>query len=198
MWLATMSIMTLTWNYWISCGSQIGNKGVRLLGRDVVTLPGLRLLSCTLWSGFSLHGVDASTSAMAVVRRSINDYWLIGASGGKRLSPEDTQRLHWKSVKWLDRTLSLPFDGKTVVVTHFAPHSGCMAPRHQGSDLSPYVVTDLSELMKTHRIDLWCHGHTHTNNDFVAENGCRILANQRGYPGEVADSGFRPGWVIEV
>ncbi len=173
-------------------------KGVRLLERDVIELPSLRLLGCTLWSGFSLYGADAEAGCMAAAKRNINDYWMIGTSGGKRLNPEDTRRLHRKSVKWLDETLSKPFDGKTVVVTHFAPHPGCVAPQHQGSDVTPYFVTDLSGLMKKHSIDLWCHGHTHTNNDFMAENGCRVVANQRGYPREVASSGFRPDLVIDL
>ncbi len=30
-------------------------------------------------------------------------------------------------------------------------------------------------------ITLWCFGHTHTNVDFVAENGCRVISNQLGY-----------------
>lgn len=90
-----------------------------------------------------------------------------------------------------------PFDGKTVVVTHFAPHRGCVAPEHQDSELAPCFVTDLSRLMKRHRIDIWCHGHTHTNNDFIAENGCRVLSNQRGYSNQQSP-GFRPGLVIEL
>jgi len=67
-------------------------------------------------------------------------------------------------------------------------------------DLAPYFVTDLSWLMKKHRIDLWCHGHTHTNIDFIAEGGCRVISNQLGYPQE-STSGlnkFREHLVIEI
>ena len=72
-----------------------------------------------------------------------------------------------------------------------------MAPQYQGSDVLPYFVTDLSWLMEKHRIDVWCYGHTHTNLSFVAENGCSVISNQRGYPGErVTD--FNPGLVVEI
>jgi Icc-related predicted phosphoesterase len=143
---------------------------------------------------------------MAVAKRSINDYWMINAKGGKLLEPRDTLQLHRTAVRWLDTELAKPFNGKTVVVTHFAPHRGCVAPKHQGSDVSPYFVTDLSWLMKKHQIALWCHGHTHTNNDFIAENGCRVISNQRGYPGEQTrtnfglqmDTGFRTDLILEL
>lgn len=116
----------------------------------------------------------------------------------KHGKPLDTVRLHRLSTQWLTKELSKPFHGKTVVVTHFAPHRSCVATKHDNSALSPYFVTDLSRLMATYSIDVWCHGHTHTNNDFVAENGCRVISNQRGYPGEVSQSGFRPDLIFGV
>lgn len=173
------------------------HSGVTFLERRCVELLGVRFLGCTLWSGFDLHGADKAEAYMAVARRDINDYWMIHAKGGKRLEPRDTQKLHRTAVRWLDEELAKPFDGKTVVVTHFAPHRGCVAPEHQDSDVAPYFITDLSRLMERYKIDVWCHGHTHTNTDFVAEGGCRVVSNQRGYPRE-REQGFRPDLVIEV
>ena len=173
------------------------HSGVTFLERRCIELSGVRFLGCTLWSGFDLHGADKAEAYMAVARRDINDYWMIHAKGGKRLEPRDTQKLHRTAVRWLDEELAKPFDGKTVVVTHFAPHRQCVARRHEGSNVSPYFVTDLSGLMGKHRIALWCYGHTHTNSDFVTKDGCRVVSNQRGYPSE-REQGFRPDLVIEV
>ncbi len=181
------------------------HAGVHFLERRTFELDGVRFLGCTLWSAFDLHGADKAEAYMAVARRGINDYWMIHAKGSKHLEPRDTLKLHRTAVRWLDDELSKPFDGKTVVVTHFAPHRGCVAPKHQDSDVSPYFVTDLSRLMEKHQIDVWCHGHTHTNNDFIAEGGCRVISNQLGYPGERTrtefgmqiDTGFRNELVIE-
>lgn len=174
------------------------HAGVRLLEKDTAKLPGLRIVGCTLWSGFNLYGADHMEACMNEAKRAINDYSMIRTSGGQCLKPFDTLRLHRQSVQWLASELSKPFDGKTVVATHFAPHRQCVASKHEGSVLSPYFVTDLGRLMAAHSIDVWCHGHTHTNTDFVAENGCRVISNQRGYPGEVTKSDFRPELVIEV
>ena len=174
--------------------------GVHFQEKRTYEWPGVRILGCTLWSAFDLYGADKASAYMNVAKNSINDYWMIYARGGKRLEPRDTLALHRKAVGWLDTELAKPFDGKTIVATHFAPHRGCVAHQHQNSDVSPYFVTDLAWLMEKHRIDVWCHGHTHTNNDFIAENGCRVVANQRGYPQEVAagGTGFREGLVIEL
>jgi predicted phosphodiesterase len=173
------------------------HAGVHFLERQSIEIGGVRFLGCTLWSGFDLHGADKVDAFMAAARNHINDYWMIRAKSGKRFDPRDTQKLHRADVRWLDAELSKSFDGKTVVVTHFAPHSSCVAPMHQGSDVSPYFVSDLAWLMKKHRIDIWCYGHTHTNIDFVAENGCRVISNQRGYPSEQS-RGFRPDLTIEI
>lgn len=173
--------------------------GVHFLECKTYDRPGVRILGCTLWSGFTLHGADTVVHGMNAARKGINDFWMIRARGGKRLDPRDTVKLHRKAVGWLDTELAKPFDGKTVVVTHFAPHPGCVAPQHRGSDLSPYFVSDLSGLMKRHQISVWCYGHTHTNIDFIAENGCRVVSNQRGYAFEgAAGIEFRPDFVIDV
>jgi hypothetical protein len=148
-----------------------------------------------------LYGPGAAqTVAMMDARQNINDYWVIKARGGKRLEPLDTQAIHRRSVFWLDKELAKPFDGKTVVVTHFAPHRGCVAPQHDGENLTPYFVSDMSGLMEKHPIAVWCYGHTHTSTDFAAEGGCRVVSNQRGYPREIerGSSGFRDDFVIEL
>lgn len=181
---------------------RLERMGVHFLERRTFHWPGVRILGCTLWSDFCLHGARKLDAYMDVARRSINDYWMIRARDGRRLEPFDTLALHRKAVRWLDAELGKPFDGKTVVVTHFAPHRECVAPQHEGGEVTPYFVTDLAWLMAKHRIDVWCYGHTHTNNDFIAENGCRVVSNQRGYANEVAaagiDIGFRPNLIIEV
>lgn len=170
---------------------------VHFLDHQSFELDGVRFLGCTLWSSFGLYGTDKAEAYMAVAKRRINDYWMIHARNGKRLEPRGTLKLCCAAVCWLEGELSKPFDGKTVVVTHFAPHPRCVAPQHQGSDVSPYFVTDLSWLMEKYRIDLWCYGRTHTNINFVAENGCRVVTNRRGYPGERCN-GFNPRLMIEV
>lgn len=172
--------------------------GVHFLEKRAIEVSGVRILGCTLWSAFDLYGADSIEICMRICKNRIDDFWRINAKDGKRLEPNDVRRLHRAAVGWLAAELAKPFDGKTIVVTHFSPHPGTIAARHQDSDASAYFVTDLSHLMEKYRINLWCFGHSHTNFDFVAENGCRVISNQRGYPIEVAGTGFREDWVIEL
>lgn len=175
-------------------------RGVTFLEKRTVEFDGVRFLGCTLWSGFSLHGREHAEAYIGIAERGIADYELIEGRGGRPITGVDTLRLHQQAVAWLDKELRMPFDGKTVVITHFAPHLKCVAPAYEGSDLSPYFVTDLSELMACRQIDVWCYGHTHTNISFVAEGGCRLVSNQRGYPRERLAGGvpFDPELIIEI
>ena len=184
--------------------STAARLGIHFLECDSVEIAGVRFLGCTLWSGFDLDG--SIELSMDIAKRSINDFRRIRTSAGQRLRPNDTLKLYRKSWSWFVEELAKPFDGKTVIVTHFAPHRGCIAPEHEGSDVSPYFVSDLSNLMQKYPIAVWCYGHTHTNADFIAENGCRVISNQLGYPKErtrapdgiAFDSGFRNDLIIEV
>lgn len=120
--------------------------GVHFLENRCIEIAGVRFLGSTLWSSFTLYGKDAADAHMSAAKRSINDYWMIRAHNGRRLEPRDTRKLHQASVNYLDAELSKPFHGKTVVITHFAPHPRCVAPEHQGSGVSPYFVSDRSSM----------------------------------------------------
>ena len=171
--------------------------GIHFLENDVIEIEGVRFLGTTLWSDFALYG--NSDNAMRVAQRDINDYSVIRKQGGL-INPEDTAALYHTAAAWLDNELSKSFHGKTVVVTHFAPHRGCVAAEFVGGALTPYFTADMVPLMAKHKIDLWAFGHTHGNVDFESESGCRIISNQRGYPNEFGKSGngFLENLVIEV
>lgn len=173
------------------------------LEKQTFEYKGVRFLGCTLWSGFDLYGQDGIKNAMSTAWYSINDYWSIFGSGGKLIDPIDTRNLFKKATAWLDEELSKPFDGKTVVVTHFAPHKNCIDQKHAGAALTPFFVSDLSLLIKKHKINVWCYGHTHSSLRFIdEESACFITSNQLGYPRErsgiVFDTGFENNYTFEV
>lgn len=176
---------------WAHCGIQV-------LERRSVVVAGVRILGCTLWSGFDLYGKALQETCMAAAYAGILDYQRITVDGSRDLVPEDTRRLYLESVAWLDQELAKPFAGKTMVVTHFAPHPRCVASQYQGGALTPYFVSDLSGVMEAHQIAVWCYGHTHTNIDFLTGGGCRVLSNQLGYPSEAENVGFRSHLIIDV
>ncbi len=169
--------------------------GVSFIERATVKIGAVRVLGSTLWADFALLGSDQVARSMATAQRHMNDYQLI-RRGNRSLTPNETAKLFAESVEWLDLELSQPWSGQTVVVTHNAPHPDCVEDRFKGGDLSPSFVSDLTWLMEKHPIDIWAYGHTHFNCDFTA-SACRIISNQKGYPGE-AVKGFRPDLTIEI
>ncbi len=125
------------------------------------------------------------------------DYRLIRRSPDfSRLRPADTALLHFESVNWLKQQLELPFEGRTVVVTHHAPSAKSFNPKYNTDFVSAAFASNLEGLMDRFEIDLWIHGHTHHCVDLM-HSSTRILSNQRGYPDERL-AGFNPSLVIEV
>jgi 3',5'-cyclic AMP phosphodiesterase CpdA len=157
-----------------------------------------RVLGTTLWTDFDLYGNDEDSRAasIAAAERVMLDYrgliqvtWTAGndSSGQgalqdntpRNLTPADTIALHRHARAWLEAELAKPFAGKTIVVTHHAPHRRSLAERYADDVVSAGFVNDLPSLVRA-PVTLWVHGHTHTAFDYV-ENGARVVCNPRGY-----------------
>ena len=125
-----------------------------------------------------------------------------GAEHGARLlTPEDTLALHLAHRDWLACRLAEPFDGKTVVVTHHAPHRNSLAAQYADDWLSPAFVSELPAAF-FEIPELWIHGHTHTSFDYRVGK-CRVVCNPRGYlMGRMRDKPenpqFNPSLVVEL
>lgn len=159
---------------------------VYFLENDVVEIDGIRFLGCTLWSNFTVNGADQVEFAQYKAAQSMTDFQVI-YHRGLVLTPEDAALRFRDSYAWLEQELAKPFEGDTVVITHFAPHRAAIHPDYlvQGADeLTPYFTADCATLMRQFPIKAWFYGHTHNSVDTLVENGTRLVSNQRGYPGE--------------
>jgi predicted phosphodiesterase len=169
---------------------------VHFLENDEFVFQGVRFLGCTLWTDFEILGLEHRNLAMWDAQQKMADYRLIRHSPRfSRLRPVDTAGFHFASLKWLTHQLELPFDGRTVVVTHHAPSAKAFNPKYQADLLSAAFASNLEFLMDEFQIDLWVYGHTHHNADFV-HGSTRVISNQRGYPNERV-TGFNPNLVLE-
>ncbi len=177
---------------------------VRLLDQDVVEFDGVRVLGCTLWTDFQLTG-EPVAQAMATVERGLTDYRVIATRSGP-LRAAQTLADHEASRKWLAAELARPWAGRTVVVTHHAPHPRSIHPRFTGHPMNPGFISDLTPLL--HGADLWLHGHTHDSFDYRVA-GCRVVANPAGYllkrrgaaageASELENPKFDPRLVLEL
>ncbi len=168
------------------------SPNVRLLDCDEWRHQGVRFLGCTLWADYSLLDAAARPAAMDLLRRRIPDYRII-RMGARNFQPEDSAALCARHRAWLAARLAESFAGPTVVVTHFVPHRGSIAPRFLDDANNPVFVVPMDELMGS--AELWIHGHTHDSFDY-AVGGTRIVSNPRGYPRET--TGFDAGLVVDI
>jgi hypothetical protein len=168
---------------------------VHLLENDRVDIAGVSFLGCTLWTDFQLGG--QAEIAELEADSAMNDFRLIRVSPKfRRLRARDTRRFHEASRRWLEAELSAVDRARTVVVTHHAPSPRLNQPRFAGQLLNAAFASDMESFIASSGVPLWVCGHTHWCADFRC-GATRVLANQRGYPGEEAGS-FRHDLVVEV
>lgn len=152
------------------------SRNVHLLDNDELVLGDVRFLGSTLWTDFDLFGKDKRDPAIAESLKYVVDFRAIRYGTGL-FTPEQSIDLHRQATAFLEQRLATPFAGRTVVITHHAPHPGSVHPRWQ-TLTSAAFVSDLTRLLVTPA--LWIHGHTHDGFDYAVK-GTRIVANPMGY-----------------
>ena len=108
---------------------------------------------------------------------------------------EAIRGLGLQSQAWLRQALSIPTEGKTVVVTHFAPTLRSADPRYGINPGTAGFCNALDDLLP--RAQLWLHGHLHCPVDYTA-GGCRVVANPLGYARKNEQLYFKPQSCITV
>lgn len=169
---------------------------VHVLDKDTVEIEGVRFLGCTLWADFMLFGAEDRVFCMQYAKRGMADFSLISMNGNQ-FTPQDSIHIHENNRNWLQDALSIPYAGKTAVITHHFPSPKSIHPRFKEDMLTPAFGSDLEAIIQRDKVDLWVHGHTHDIFDYHV-NGTRIVCNPRGYVGYESDRGFVPNLVIEI
>lgn len=171
---------------------------VDFLENDEVIIDGIRFLGATLWTDFQLLGEKTGRQCMFEAQQYMTDFRVIH-EGRRHFSPMDSVVLHKTSVEFIKTKLDTHFDGKTVVVTHHLPSQRSVALRFIEDTLSPCFASDLDYLLDGKKADLWIHGHTHDNFDYVY-NGLRIVCNPRGYVtmNGTENTLFNASFIVEV
>lgn len=139
---------------------------------------GVRFIGCTLWSDYAVFGVARRAEAMAVCAEEILDHRAIRGEDGAAFLPADALALHRTQRAWLSERLAEPFAGRTVVVSHHAPHPRSIHPRYADALSTAAFVSDLAECLGL--ADLHLHGHTHDSFDYRVGR-TRVVANPLGY-----------------
>ena len=175
---------------------------VRVLEQDEWRHQGVRFLGCTLWSDYRLFDTNAQRdAALQKITAFARDFSRIGVAPEfpDLLTPALSRLLFDQSVAWLEKRFAEPFDGPTVVITHFAPSPGSIAPRFAGSPINAAFISDLEPQIRRWQPALWLHGHVHDSVDYRV-GATRIVANPRGYARQGVNENpvFDPQLVLQL
>lgn len=176
--------------------------GITWLERETLLIDGVRFVGTTLWSDFDALAVSApDTTRMLKAREKAfraADFYLSRISatrGGEPLLARGWRELGLVSQAWLREALREPFNGPTVVVTHFAPSLRSADPRYGITPGTAGFCNSLDALLP--RAQFWLHGHLHCQHDYVAD-GCRVIVNSLGYAAKGEQEGFREQLTIDI
>ena len=104
--------------------------------------------------------------------------------------------------EWLAEALSKPFDGPTVVVTHYAPSLKSADPRYGLTPTTASFCNALDSLLE--KADYWIHGHVHCGFDYSVpapkrpSGECRVICNPLGLPYKDEHRHYDPLLTISV
>ena len=165
--------------------------GLRWLERETWVWRGVRFVGTTLWTDYDVFGQREKAF------RAANHYLNKMASQrhGALFDAAAMRTLALDCQDWLQAALAAPFDGPTVVVTHFAPTLHSMDPRYGPTPGTAGFCNGLDALLP--RADLWLHGHLHCPTD-ARVGRCRIVANPLGYADKGEQAAFDPLRCIEL
>ena len=170
-------------------------------GSDAQGRP-LRFIGTTLWTDFdALVDLKAPLTAQLQARdkafRAANFYLkkTDTTRHGEAFLAEAMREQALLCQDWLRAALDAPFDGSTVVVTHFAPSLRSADPRYGLVPGTAGFCNALDDLLP--QADLWLHGHLHAPSDY-RHAGCRVVANPLGYARKNEQSAFAACATLEI
>lgn len=189
--------------------------GITWLEREVIAIQGqhgkpVRFVGTTLWSDFDVLGpplasVDTRFTGLLTQQLKARDkafraanYYLkkTGTTWhGLPMLAEVVREHALLCQDWLVKALLEPFDGTTVVVTHFAPSLMSADPRYGITPGTAGFCNALDHLLP--RAQFWLHGHLHAPSNYV-KNGCHVIANPLGYARKNEQNAFQAAFCIDL
>ena len=189
--------------------------GIVWLEREVFTCrdghgQALRFVGTTLWSDFDALGpanTASETGSSALLAQQLRarekafraaNYYLKKTGTTRHGLPMLAEQVRLQALacqEWLTGTLRLPFAGRTVVVTHFAPSLLSADPRYGLTPGTAGFCNALDALLP--QAQLWLHGHLHAPCSYL-KDGCRVMANPLGYARKNEQGAFQAAHCIEL
>jgi len=172
------------------------------LERERAVIDGVRFLGTTLWTDFDalVQPGDTLTQALQKQGKAFRaaNFYLEKTQTMRNGAPFLAEQMRDHALvcqDWLTQALTEPYDGPTVVITHFAPTLDSADPRYGVTPGTAGFCNGLDALLP--QANVWLHGHLHCPFDYV-KSGCRVVANPLGYAKKGEQDGFLPTLTVEV
>lgn len=180
-------------------------RPLHVLDDGVVEIAGVRFVGGTLWTDFRMDLADEADlpRRMLSAPSQLADFSLIRLGDGELLTPQVMLGFHHLTRGFIERQLVVPFDGKTVVVTHHLPHPDCTPAVYRGWDTNHLFACGreaFEDILNSEAAPaLWVCGHTHHASDLHVGR-TRIVCNPHGYLRVRSEwnNGFRGDLVIDT
>ena len=181
--------------------------GLVWLEQQSLVLQGVRFIGSTLWADFDALSAAAAAAGDITLGEQLKsrekafraaNFYLRknhALQHGEPMLADAVRERGLQSQAWLRQALAQPFDGPTVVVTHFAPSLQSADPRYGLAPGTAGFCNALDDLLG--QAQLWLHGHLHCPSDYV-KNGCRVVANPLGYARKGEQNAFKPDLLIKI
>jgi UDP-2,3-diacylglucosamine pyrophosphatase LpxH len=190
--------------------------GLTWLEREALVMGGVRFIGTTLWSDYDAladtvpakrpkpASSEQATDPLAQrlrqrhkAYRAANFYLekMATQRHGRLFDAEAMREEALLSQEWLQAALVQPYEGPTVVVTHFAPSLRSADPRYGLTPGTAGFCNAIDPWLA--HADLWLHGHLHCPHDYCVGR-CRVVANPLGYAEKNEQAAFLPQGCVEV
>jgi len=176
------------------------NTNVHFLLNGSVKIADTLFIGGTLWTDFMLLGKELREKCIFEAAVKMNDFHKIKYFDGntyRKLKPSDTIKMHEETLSFFKKKVVQANDEKIVIVSHHAPSNLSEQEEYKNGYLSAAFVSNLDDFIKSSNINLWVHGHTHHNVDYMLGN-TRVIANQRGYAGYDLCNNFNEQLIIDI
>lgn len=166
-----------------------------VLNNNTIELLGIRFIGTTLWTDYD----QGSPNTMFEAARCMRDHHVIKRPDGSRFLPEDAYKAFKEATAYIRESLSHPFAGNTIVITHHTPSFQSVSEEFEGNALNGAFHSNLEYIMEECHPEVWIHGHTHTAMDYNI-GSTRIVCNPHGYPHEsrVRTMGYDKNKIITI
>ncbi|MEP4534307.1 MAG: metallophosphoesterase [Cyclobacteriaceae bacterium] len=170
-------------------------SNVYYLNNQTILFDKVRILFTTLFS-------HIPSEKAALVKGYINDFYgtRFERDSMKPLTLEQFNQCHIDCVHYLKSELEKPFDGTTIIVSHFAPFNKKWIPQYPQFplDLSSFFHAELEWMCEQYAIDHWISGHTHISFDSFQIGNTWMHCNMLGYVANDEYAKFRRDQIINT